>query len=68
MHPSPYPTQPIPASTQAKPEPALHLLGGIWVASCPMCGFQLATARTQARVERRAARRVCPVCHQAARP
>ena len=44
------------------------LLGSVWVASCPTCGFQLATARTQARVERRAARRVCPVCCQAARP
>ena len=28
MHPQPYPTRPIP-------EPALHLLGGIWIASCP---------------------------------
>jgi hypothetical protein len=46
------------------PEPALHLLGGIWTASCPTCGYQLATARTQERVERRAARRRCPVCHE----
>jgi hypothetical protein len=45
------------------PEPNLHMLGGIWVASCPSCGFQLTTARTQERVERRAAGRVCPVCH-----
>jgi hypothetical protein len=44
------------------PEPALHLLGGIWIASCPTCGFHLATARTQARVERLAAGRVCPIC------
>jgi hypothetical protein len=28
MHPSPYPTHP-------QPEPALHLLAGLWVASCP---------------------------------
>jgi hypothetical protein len=56
MHPNP--TRPIP-------EPALHLLGGIWIASCPTCGFQLATARTQQRCECRAARRRCPVCHQA---
>jgi hypothetical protein len=28
MHRSPYPTRPMP-------EPALHLLGGIWIASCP---------------------------------
>jgi hypothetical protein len=63
MHPSPYPTRPQP-----RPEPALHLLGGIWIASCPTCGFQLATARTQPRAERRAARRVCPVCCQEARP
>jgi hypothetical protein len=47
-------------------QPALHLLAGRWVASCPSCGFQLATAASQARCERRAARRVCPVCHQVA--
>jgi len=42
---------------------ALHLLHGVWVGSCPTCGFQLASARSQARCERRAARRRCPVCH-----
>jgi len=47
-------------------QPALHLLAGRWVASCPVCGFQLATARSQARAERRGARRVCPVCHEVA--
>jgi hypothetical protein len=57
MHPSPYPTHP-------QPEPALHLLAGVWVASCPACGFQLASARSQARCERRAARRTCPVCRE----
>jgi hypothetical protein len=57
MHPQPYPTRP-------QPEPALHLLHGRWVASCPVCGFQLATANTQARAERRGRRRVCPVCHE----
>jgi hypothetical protein len=41
---------------------ALHLLAGRWVASCPSCGFQLTSARSQARCERRAARRGCPVC------
>jgi hypothetical protein len=46
--------------------PALHLLAGRWVASCPTCGFQLASAQSQARCERRAARRVCPVCHEVA--
>jgi hypothetical protein len=54
MHPQPYPT---------RPQPALHLLHGLWVASCPSCGFELATARTQARCQRRVRRRVCPVCH-----
>jgi hypothetical protein len=58
MHPNP---------TRPMPEPALHLLGGIWIASCPTCGFQLATARTQPRCERRATRRLCPVCHQEGR-
>jgi hypothetical protein len=57
MHPQGYPTHP-------RPQPALHLLHGRWVASCPVCGFQLASARTQARCERRSARRACPVCHQ----
>jgi hypothetical protein len=46
--------------------PALHLLAGWWVASCPTCGFQLASARSQARAERRAARMRCPVCHEVA--
>jgi len=48
------------------PPPALHLLGGIWIASCPTCGLQLASASSQPRCERRAARRACPVCHQEA--
>jgi hypothetical protein len=46
--------------------PALHLLAGLWVASCPICGFQLASAQSQARCERRAARTRCPVCHEVA--
>jgi hypothetical protein len=45
-------------------QPALHLLAGRWVASCPACGFQLASARSQARCERRATRSRCPVCHE----
>jgi cytochrome c-type biogenesis protein CcmH/NrfF len=45
-------------------QPALHLLAGLWVASCPTCGFQLASAQSQARAERRAARTRCPVCHE----
>jgi hypothetical protein len=49
-------------SLDPDPEPNLQLLGGIWIASCPTCGYQLATARTQQRVERRAAGRVYPVC------
>jgi hypothetical protein len=60
MHPAPYPTTPAPRP------PALHLLHGLWVASCPSCGFQLAAARSQARAERRGARRICPVCHEVA--
>ena len=42
MHPSPYPTRPTP-------EPALHLLGGIWIATCPTCGYQLVTEHYKAR-------------------
>ena len=54
-----------PAPDDARP-PALHLLAGLWVASCPTCGFQLAQAQSQARAERRAARTTCPVCHEVA--
>jgi hypothetical protein len=46
--------------------PTLHLLAGQWIASCPTCGFQLTTARSQQRAERRAARRACPVCNEIA--
>ena len=46
------------------PEPNLHLLGGIWIASCPTCGYQLTTARTQERVERRVRSRHCAVCRE----
>jgi hypothetical protein len=64
MHTESYPTQPTtPVPTVPAPEPALHLLGGIWIASCLTCGYQLASARTQERCERRAGGRVCPVCH-----
>jgi hypothetical protein len=45
---------------------ALHLLAGLWVASCPTCGFQLASATSQARAERRSRRRRCPVCYEVA--
>jgi hypothetical protein len=53
-------------STLDSQPPALHLLAGLWVASCPTCGFQLAQARSQARAERRAARTTCPVCSEVA--
>jgi hypothetical protein len=70
MHPSPYPSRlgTTDPDTPAAATPALHLLAGIWIASCPTCGYQLCTARTQARVERRSRRRRCPVCHQDATP
>jgi hypothetical protein len=61
-----YPTPRLGTPTPAVP-PALHLLNNrLWVASCPTCGYQLTTARTQARCERRARRRTCPVCHEEA--
>jgi hypothetical protein len=46
-----------------EPPAALHLLAGRWVASCPTCGFQLASATSQARCERRSRHRTCPVCN-----
>jgi hypothetical protein len=53
---------PIPVS------PGLHRPGldpgGIWIASCPTCGYQLVSGHTQERVERKAARRTCPICNE----
>jgi len=45
---------------------ALHLDCGTWRASCTGCGYELAEGRRQARVERKAARRSCPVCVEVA--
>ena len=60
-------TYPTEDSRTLDGEPAaLHLLAGRWVASCPTCGFQLAAARSQARCERRAAHRTCPICTEVA--
>ena len=47
---------------EAYPTPSLHLVHGLWSASCPGCGYQLATARSQERCDRRGRRRACPVC------
>jgi hypothetical protein len=59
-----YPTRPTTPPPVAPSLAALHLLRGIWIASCPSCGYQFATARTQQRCERRAARRTCPICRE----
>jgi hypothetical protein len=56
-------TEDVPAQ-DGDPPAALHLLAGRWMASCPTCGFQLASAQSQARCERRAARMSCPVYHE----
>jgi hypothetical protein len=47
----------------AYPTPSLHLVHGLWSASCPGCGLELGGSRDQAKAERAAARRRCPVCH-----
>jgi hypothetical protein len=50
------------------PDPfALHLICGRWEASCSGCGYVLAEGRRQDRVERKAARRSCPVCQEVCR-
>jgi hypothetical protein len=59
-----YPTQPTAPTPAVPSPPALHLLRGIWIASCATCGYQLTTARTQQRCERRATRRTCPICRE----
>ena len=57
-------TLPDPAASRAGPASAGRHLDRV----CPTCGYQLTSARTQARCERRAARRLCPVCHQDGTP
>jgi hypothetical protein len=42
--------------------PALHLLHGWWVASCPDCGYELGRRRDQEAAERAGERRRCPIC------
>jgi cytochrome c-type biogenesis protein CcmH/NrfF len=61
MREAAYPTRlGLPAPT---PPPAtLHLINGVWLASCPTCGYQLAGSRSQQRAERLGRRRRCPVC------
>ena len=56
-----------PGLDPAPVQPAhLHLIRGRWVASCPRCGCELASGWRQDRVERKAARRSCPVCVEVA--
>ncbi len=50
---------------EAYPTASLHLVHGRWSASCPACGLELSRSRDQAKAERVAARRRCPVCHPA---
>jgi NAD-dependent SIR2 family protein deacetylase len=61
---SPTPVSPFLHRPGPAPEPALHLLGSVWVASCPTCGYQLTSARRQDRCERRAAHLTCPICRK----
>jgi hypothetical protein len=57
-----YPTQPATPTLPAAPPPALHLIHGIWIASCPDCGHELARSRDQETAERTGQRRRCPIC------
>jgi hypothetical protein len=59
-----YPTR-LGLTPTPTPEPTLHLIDGRWVASCPTCGYQLATSTWQERAERQARRRTCPNCREA---
>jgi NAD-dependent SIR2 family protein deacetylase len=52
----------MPTTDPLTPPYNLHLVGNVWIASCPTCMYQLATARTQQRCERRARWRRCPIC------
>jgi hypothetical protein len=72
VHSRSYPTRTQQTLTQQpswpQPGPALHLLHGRWVASCPACGYQLASSRSQERCDRRGRRRTCPICQEGGLP
>ena len=57
-----YPTRPGTPTAPAVPPFALHLLHGVWVASCPDCGHELGRSRDQEAAERAGQRRRCPIC------
>jgi hypothetical protein len=57
-----YPTRPGTPSAPAAPSTALHLVHGIWIASCPDCGHELGRSRDQEIAERTGQRRRCPIC------
>jgi hypothetical protein len=48
------------------PAPALHLIAGVWVASCSGCGYELVHHVSQQRAEEQAAGRRCPICLEVA--
>jgi hypothetical protein len=54
-----------PAPNLARRPAALHLLHGVWVASCPGCGHELGRSRDQAQAEHAGRRRRCPICQPA---
>jgi hypothetical protein len=41
---------------------ALHLVHGVWIASCPDCGHEFGRSRDQEAAERAGERRRCPIC------
>ena len=51
---------------QYDPPTNLFYLAGAWIAQCAACGYEVAQATRQDRAERKAARRPCPVCVEAA--
>jgi hypothetical protein len=68
MDVQPAPPPAAESAPEAVVEPALHLLHGWWVASCPSCGFEFAQRRSQERAERAGRRRRCPICPPATEP
>jgi hypothetical protein len=57
-----YPTRPPTPTPPAVSPAALHLVHGMWVASCAECGHELGRSRDQETAERAGQRRRCPIC------
>jgi hypothetical protein len=42
--------------------PTMFLINGVWIAACPICGYEFVHHTSQQRAEEQATGRRCPIC------